>query len=415
MQANPPFPVFSGQRQLAAVLFTDAVGFSARMHAQEVATLHRMERDLEIMRRLAGEHGGAVLKTTGDGLLVRFGSAVQAVACALEIQHGFATRVSPGNTDEALQHRVGIHLGDIFVNGDDIMGDGVNIAARLVAEAPPGGIIVSQVVHEVVKNKLALRAVPLGARQLKNIREPVTVFRVEPTLPSAPVAAAPARSVPEAPAGAAPPAVEEPVPARPPARRALIVAASMIAALAAGWLLWRLQERHQQELGESQATQAALAELLRQKAAHQPTGAAAPGFDFAAATTSVPARQQQPSPAGEILARAEQEAAAVEAWRETALRAYSRERPLPVRSLGHPAFTGATVFTTPSGQLHVAEGGASRRREWTEWNDAARAAILVALVRAGADLSPRDRSALAAYAFLRGEPEIIAALREFPR
>src|SRR5579863_4856208 len=145
MSAEPPVPgPARSQRSLAAIVFTDVVSFSARMHADEVGTLKLLERDFADMRRLCREHEGEVLKTTGDGLLLTFASAVQAVACALAMQRAFAAAAKDPPPGGALQHRVGIHLGDVLIQDKDVMGDGVNIAARLQAEAEPGGICISQ-------------------------------------------------------------------------------------------------------------------------------------------------------------------------------------------------------------------------------------------------------------------------------
>ncbi len=166
------------QRSLAAIVFTDVVSFSARMHADEVGTLKLLERDFAEMRRVCAEHEGEVLKTTGDGLLLTFVSAVQAVACALAMQRKFAAAAKDQVPGGALQHRIGIHLGDVLIQDRDVMGDGVNIAARLQAEAEPGGICISQTVYDVVKNKLEMQAVSLGARELKNISSAVPVYRL---------------------------------------------------------------------------------------------------------------------------------------------------------------------------------------------------------------------------------------------
>ena len=192
------------QRTLAAIVFTDVVGFSARMQRDEVGTLKLLQRDFDEMRRLSVEHEGSVLKTTGDGLLLTFSSAVHAVACALAMQRQFAAEAkeTPGNG--ALQHRIGIHLGDILVQNQDVMGDGVNIASRLQAEAEPGGICISQTVYDVVKNKLEMHAVSLGPRELKNITQAMPVYRIlleaqalgatgsKPPIPAAAPVAAPA-------------------------------------------------------------------------------------------------------------------------------------------------------------------------------------------------------------------------------
>jgi class 3 adenylate cyclase len=173
--SQPPFGR-QGLRTLAAIVFTDVVSFSARMGRDEVKTLGLINRDFAEMRRLCESRGGAVLKTTGDGLLCYFASAVEAVACALDMQKHFAVLGKTLPSGEALQHRIGIHLGDVLVQDQDVMGDGVNIASRLQAEAEPGGICISQTVYDVVKNKIELKATYLGARDLKNIAQAVPVY-----------------------------------------------------------------------------------------------------------------------------------------------------------------------------------------------------------------------------------------------
>ncbi len=166
------------QRTLAAIVFTDVVSFSARMHTDEVGTLKLLQRDFAEMRRLCAEHEGEVLKTTGDGLLLTFTSAVQAVACALAMQRQFAAEAKDPTAGTLLQHRIGIHLGDVLVQDKDVMGDGVNIASRIQSEAEPGGICISQTVYDVVKNKLQMQVVSLGARDLKNIAQAMPVYRL---------------------------------------------------------------------------------------------------------------------------------------------------------------------------------------------------------------------------------------------
>ncbi len=168
----PPQP---GERRLAAICFTDAVGYSARMQGDETDTLKLLRSDFERMGALCTQHGGEVLKSTGDGLLLCFSSAVQAVACALKIQEEFSSRPSG-----FLQHRIGIHLGDIFRDRGDVAGDGVNIAARLEARARPGTICLSQSVYEAVKGKLPMGVEPLGPQRFKNISDPITVYLVTP-------------------------------------------------------------------------------------------------------------------------------------------------------------------------------------------------------------------------------------------
>ena len=167
-----------GERTLAAILFTDVVSFSALVQADEERTLLLAQRDMEYMRAACGRAGGQVLKSTGDGLLMVFTSAIQAVQCALEIQRHFTEAAETAAPEDVMQHRIGIHLGDVYVDGTDVMGDGVNIAARIQGEAEPDGICVSQTVHDVVKNRIGVQTTYLGPRELKNIREAVPVYRI---------------------------------------------------------------------------------------------------------------------------------------------------------------------------------------------------------------------------------------------
>ncbi len=168
-------------RRLAAVVFTDVVGYSAMVHADEASAIARVRADLARMRTLCAEHGGECLNSMGDGLMLAFPSAVGAVAFALEVQHEFARRNEALPTAEQLPHRIGVHLGDVFRMPDGLLaGDGVNIASRLEALAPAGGICISQSVHDIVKGKVPISAVPGGAKQLKNIAEPISVWLWHP-------------------------------------------------------------------------------------------------------------------------------------------------------------------------------------------------------------------------------------------
>lgn len=178
--AVTPEALAAGQRALAAIVFTDTVGFSALMSKDEEGTLRLVARDLDQMKTTCGAFGGQVLKSTGDGLLMLFNSAVQAVACALEIQREFHTRNVDLPKGDRLQHRIGIHLGDVFQNGGDVMGDGVNIAARLETQAIPGGICLSKTVYDVVHNRLPFYVNDLGPRKLKNIGT-ITAYQISPT------------------------------------------------------------------------------------------------------------------------------------------------------------------------------------------------------------------------------------------
>ena len=168
-------------RRLAAVVFTDVVGYSARMQRDEASTIALVETDFARMRALCLEHGGEVLNAMGDGLLLCFQSALKAVSFALSVQGEFGTRAVALPSDQALEHRVGVHLGDVvYLNDGSVAGDGVNIAARLESKAPPGGICISQMVYDTVKGKVAMQATFIGPEKLKNIDEPVPVWHVLP-------------------------------------------------------------------------------------------------------------------------------------------------------------------------------------------------------------------------------------------
>ena len=179
MSSDLPTPS-RGQRTLAAIVVTDAVGFSARMSVDEENTLKLIQHDLQLMAEKCQEFEGQVLKSTGDGLLMYFVSAVQAVNCAIAIQKSLfikATKDEPNN----LLHRIGIHMGDVFFNNLDVMGNSVNIAARLQTQAKPGGICLSQLIYDLVKVRLSLKAEFAGPLQLKNIQEPITAYHINVT------------------------------------------------------------------------------------------------------------------------------------------------------------------------------------------------------------------------------------------
>ncbi|MEM6256211.1 MAG: protein kinase [Cyanobacteria bacterium P01_D01_bin.156] len=166
-----------GQRALAAIIVTDAVGFSARMSVDEEKTLQLIEQDLQLMAEQCQALDGRVLKSTGDGLLLYFVSAVQAVSCAIAIQEAFTARSKDGKADHLI-HRIGIHMGDVFFNNSDVMGNSVNIAARLQTQAKPGGICLSQLIYDLVKGRLSLDAEFAGPLQLKNIKEPIPAYHL---------------------------------------------------------------------------------------------------------------------------------------------------------------------------------------------------------------------------------------------
>lgn len=167
-----------GHRTLATVVFTDCVGFSAKMSVDEDHTLDLIRRDLKLMKQVCDEFEGRVLKSTGDGLLMCFISAVKAVEYAIEIQKKLTERAANLPPQDFLNHRIGIHLADIFINETDVMGNGVNIAARLQTLAEPGGICISQTVYDVVKAGMHIQTSYLGPQELKNIREVVPTYKI---------------------------------------------------------------------------------------------------------------------------------------------------------------------------------------------------------------------------------------------
>ena len=170
------------QRRLAAILSADVKGYSRLMGEDEVATVRTLTAYREVMAALIRERRGRVVDATGDNLLAEFASVVDAVECAAELQREFRSRNAELPAPRRLLFRIGINLGDVIVEGERIYGDGVNIAARVEGLAEPGGIAISGTVYDQVKNKLALAYEPLGEHVVKNIREPVRVYRVLPEL-----------------------------------------------------------------------------------------------------------------------------------------------------------------------------------------------------------------------------------------
>src|SRR6266436_286654 len=167
----------SVQRKLTAILAADIAGYSRLMGADEEGTLARLKtlRAALVDPEIAGNRG-RIVKTTGDGLLVEFASVVDAMRCAIAWQSAMADRLQPAET--RIDFRIGVNLGDVIVDGDDIFGDGVNIAARLEAMAEPGGICIERTVLTQTRGKLDFPIEDLGEQALKNIAHPVHVIRV---------------------------------------------------------------------------------------------------------------------------------------------------------------------------------------------------------------------------------------------
>jgi adenylate cyclase len=167
------------ERKLAAILAADVAGYSKLVERNEEKTLRAFQGHLSALEPVIGSHAGRIVKTMGDGFLVEFGSVVDAVSCAATMQRRMFERNSNEVKEESLVFRMGVHVGDVVVDGDDILGDGVNVAARLESIARAGGISVSGRVFDDVENKLDLVFKDTGFQELKNLARPIQVFEVE--------------------------------------------------------------------------------------------------------------------------------------------------------------------------------------------------------------------------------------------
>jgi adenylate cyclase len=168
------------QRRLAAILAADVVGYSRLMGADEEGTLARLKAlRAEVIEPRIAAYRGRTVKLMGDGALVEFASAVDAVRCAVDVQRAVAAAEAHTPEDRRIAFRIGINLGDVIVEGDDLYGEGVNVAARLEALAEPGGICVSAMVRDSVRNNLDAAFVDMGEQRVKNIAEPVRIYRVD--------------------------------------------------------------------------------------------------------------------------------------------------------------------------------------------------------------------------------------------
>jgi len=185
-------PVQPVERKLAAIFAADIAGYSRLMARDEVGTLARLKRCRAIIDRLIASHHGRIFNTAGDSVVADFASAVDAVQCAVAVQAAIATENAGGTANEPMQFRIGVHVGDVMVDGDNLLGDGVNIAARLEALAEPGAICISATVRDHIGNKLPLAFDDVGDQKVKNIDQAIRVYRVQvEKLPAQPVAALP--------------------------------------------------------------------------------------------------------------------------------------------------------------------------------------------------------------------------------
>ncbi len=177
------------QRRLTAILAADVAGYSRLIGEDEEGTLARLKlHRRELIDAKIAEHSGRIVKTSGDGMLIEFPSIVDGVRCALAVQRDMAERNASVPQDKRIEFRIGMHVGDIVIEDDDIFGDGVNIAARLEGIADPGAVCISDDAYRQVRDKLDVAFEDMGERQLKNIARPVRVYGVR--FGGAPVAAA---------------------------------------------------------------------------------------------------------------------------------------------------------------------------------------------------------------------------------
>jgi adenylate cyclase len=169
---------FEGKRRLAAIMFTDSVGFTSITQWNESLAMALLDEQRRIIRPLFARFKGREVKTTGDGFLVEFNSALEAVWCAVEIQSALNAANNARPDNERIHVRIGIHLGDVILDGDDVVGDAVNIASRIEPLAPPGGVCITAQVYASVINKLEYQFESLGTPELKNITTPIEVFQL---------------------------------------------------------------------------------------------------------------------------------------------------------------------------------------------------------------------------------------------
>jgi len=157
------------KRKLAAIMFTDMVGYTSLMQKDEVKARKLIQRQREIMKPLIEKHSGTILQYVGDGTFITFDSSIEAVNCGYEIQNQF-------KSDKDLSLRIGIHIGDVVVEGDEVYGDGVNVASRLEPLAEPGGVCISEKVYDEIQNQKNIETVFLGEKSLKNVEHSIKIY-----------------------------------------------------------------------------------------------------------------------------------------------------------------------------------------------------------------------------------------------
>src|SRR5262245_13525761 len=186
-------------RRLAAILAADIAGYSALIGADEARTVRDLKDHLAVVLPMVPGHGGRVIDTAGDGILAEFGSVVNAVECAAAMQRAMIARNAGVERGRQMQFRMGINIGDVIHDESRLYGEGVNVAARLEAVAEPGGICISGAAYDQVRNKLALDVTDLGLRHLKNIAEPVRIYRIATEPSVKPAQAQPLLALPDKP------------------------------------------------------------------------------------------------------------------------------------------------------------------------------------------------------------------------
>jgi TolB-like protein/class 3 adenylate cyclase/Tfp pilus assembly protein PilF len=225
---SPDSANVTANRRLAAILAADVAGYSRLMGAEEEGTLNRLKAHRrELVDPKIREHRGRIVKTTGDGMLVEFSSVVDAVRCAVEIQRAMIDRNAGEPEDKRITFRIGVNLGDVIADGDDIYGDGVNIAARLEALAEPGGICISRTVRDHIGDRLPYIFDDIGEQSVKNIAQPVHAYAMS----TAAVVLLPEVTIPLQPSG----------PSRRNSTRLAVLVASIATAIGIGiatWWVW---------------------------------------------------------------------------------------------------------------------------------------------------------------------------------
>jgi len=167
------------KRKLSAILAADAVSYSRKMSSNEEGTMRVLSAHRAVIDGIIEFHEGRIVNTAGDSVLAEFSSPVEAVRCAVEIQDALRTRNDSLPAEQRLEFRVGVNLGDVMIKGDDLLGDGVNVASRLESIAEPGGICISSSIYDMIRGKLDLGFVDIGEQSLKNIEHPIRVYRVD--------------------------------------------------------------------------------------------------------------------------------------------------------------------------------------------------------------------------------------------